>query len=274
MTAPSPYVLGQSERAARRLEIQDAHFAQPSEELLDRLAIGPNDRVVELGCGPGGLSKRILARLNGDGALVAVDSGAEMLELATKSLAGLGSAKVIPVKADAAQLGSWLDGADVVVGRAVLHHIPMAELFLGRMKAALRPGTRIGFIEPEFRAPLARLGYLQATTNPELAPLTVWAMAINQLYLARRISPCVGATLGAAMELAGFRNVKAKWTDFPSDGTVIENMVMFYDEVRDTLGSLDILTSAEIDTQKAALLELQQNELPPVWGVHRVTAEV
>src|SRR5205814_8660556 len=58
---------------------------------------------------------------------------------------------------------SWLDGADVVVGRAVLHHVPMAEFLLGRLRAALRPGTRVGFIEPDFRTPLARLADRKST---------------------------------------------------------------------------------------------------------------
>lgn len=274
MSNSPAYVLGQSERAARRLAIQDAHFAQPSELLLDALAIRPADCVVELGCGPGGLSRRILKRLGDGGVLVAVDSAPGLLEQAKQALAGAGTAKFLPILADVSTPGSWLDGADVVVGRAVLHHLPMAELLLGKLRAVLRPGVRIGFIEPEFRAPLARLGHLQATTNPEFAPLAVWATAINQLYLARRISPSVGATLGTALALAGYHNVQATWTDFPSDETVIENMVMFYDEVRDVLGSLGILSSAEIDAQKAALLALPTTGLPPVWGVHRVTAEV
>ena len=62
------YVLGQSEEAARRLEIQDAHFAEASERLLDELALQPNDRVVELGCGSGAFSRRILHRLGAGGA--------------------------------------------------------------------------------------------------------------------------------------------------------------------------------------------------------------
>jgi len=41
----SCYVLGQSEFAARRLELQDRHFAAPSEALLDALALRPADRV-------------------------------------------------------------------------------------------------------------------------------------------------------------------------------------------------------------------------------------
>ena len=56
MSEAQDYVLGQSARAARRLEIQDAHFADLSERLLDDLAPRPHDRVVELGCGPGGFS--------------------------------------------------------------------------------------------------------------------------------------------------------------------------------------------------------------------------
>ena len=56
MTTHQGYVLGESARAARRLEIQDAHFADLSESLLDDLELRPADRVVEdSGCGPGGL---------------------------------------------------------------------------------------------------------------------------------------------------------------------------------------------------------------------------
>jgi hypothetical protein len=104
---------------------------------------------------------------------------------------------------DVSQLGTWLDGADVVVGRAVLHHIPMAEFMVGRLRAALRPGTRIGFLEPDFRTPLARLSYLQAIGRTELAPLSVWAIAINHLYESSRLSPDVGGTLLRTMETRG-----------------------------------------------------------------------
>ena len=75
----------------------------------------------------------------------------------------------------------------------MLHHIPMVELLLGKLLARLNPGTRIGFLEPDFRIPLARLARLEATDRPELAPLRVWAFAINHLYLATQISPAVGA---------------------------------------------------------------------------------
>lgn len=274
MSDASGYVLGQSASAARRLELQDRHFAAPSEKLLDDLGLRPGDRVVELGCGPGGLTRRIVPRLGPGGVVVAVDSSPELQEQARQYLAGGGPGRVEFVTADVSKPGPWLDGADVVVGRAVLHHVPMAELLLGKLKAVLRPGARVGFIEPDFRSPLARLAYLEATAHPEYAPLRVWATAINDLYLIRRISPAVGATLARALEAAGYRNVRAEWHGFPTDADVIENILMFYDEIRGTLDGYGILSSAENDEQQRRLRALPPGPHPGVWGVFRVTAEV
>jgi ubiquinone/menaquinone biosynthesis C-methylase UbiE len=273
MTAGPGYVLGQSERAARRLEIQDAHFAEVSERLLDELALRPGDRVVELGCGPGGFSRRVLRRLGAGGVLVGVDQSEGLLVQAQRLLSGSGSARFEPVRADASELGSWLDGADVILGRTVLHHIPMAEFVLGRLRARVRPGTRVGFLEPDFRTPLARLAYLQANGRPELSALGTWSFAINQLYLATRISPDIGASLAATLQTAGYRNVRAGYAECHSDALTIENMLMFYDEVRDRLQELGILSVEEIDRQQALLRALPPEGLPAVWGIHRVACE-
>jgi len=273
MSESRKYVLGQSERAARRLEIQDAHFAEVSEHLLDDLAVRPSDRVLEFGCGPGGFSARILKRLGAGGVLVGVDSSQGLLTQASDKLSRIGPARFEPVLADISELGPWLNDADVVVGRAVLHHIPMAELMLGRLRTRLQSGTRVGFLEPDFRSPLGRLAYLETTGRPELAPLRVWALAINNLYLAHRLSPAVGATLAATLETAGYRNVRSHWAACPSDALTVENMGMFYDEVRGELQSLNILTKAEIETQQRLLSELATNSLPAVWGIFRVVCE-
>ena len=137
----------------------------------------------------------------------------------------------------------------------------------------MRRGTRVGFIEPDFRTPAARLGHLEATGRPDVAPLRVWLSAINELYLARRLSPDVGATLGRAMESAGYRNVTVEWTEYPTDATVVENLVLLYDEIRDPLGALGILTPAEVDEQQRLLRALAQGELPAAWGMFVVAAE-
>jgi len=273
MSGSPGYVLGQSADAARRLAIQDAHFAEVSERLLDELAIRPHDRVVELGCGPGGFSRRILRRLGDGGVLVGVDKTPGLLDQARAALAGVGPARFEPVRADIAELGPWLDGADVVVGRTVLHHVPMAEFVLGRLRATLRPGTRVGFLEPDFRTLLGRLAYLEATGRPELAPLRVWAIAINQLYQAIRISPAVGATLAATLTAAGCRRVRGDWTEGRSDALMVENMLMFYDEVRDKLESLGVIAAGEVARQQALLRALPTEGLPAAWGIYLVACE-
>lgn len=273
MTQAQEYVLGQSAEAGRRLQIQDAHLAEPSERLLDELALRPDDRVVELGCGPGGLSQRILRRLGAGGVLVGVDSSAGLLAQARSRLAGQGPARFETVAADIAPLGPWLEGADVVVGRAVLHHVPMAECVLGRLRTAVRPGTRVGFLEPDFRSLLARLAHREAGGRPELAPLHVWNMALIQLYQANRISPDIGATMARALEFAGYRSVRAAWSECRPDELMIENMLLVYDEIRDRLVALGILTAAEIEEQKRLLRALKVGELPGIWGTYRAVAE-
>lgn len=272
MTDARGYWLGHSASAAQRLEIQDAHLGEFSEQLLDELSLRPNDRVVELGCGPGGFSRRILRRLGAGGVLVAVDSSAGLLEQARTALANAGPARFEPVRTDATDLGSWLDGADVVVGRAMLHHVPMAELVLGRLHGVLRPGTRVGFIEPDFRSPLARLGQLEASGRSDVAPLRIWATAINQLYLVNCISPAVGASLARTLELAGYRQVRSNWSECRSDERMIENMCMFFDEVRDRLVELGIMTAIQIDEEQRLLKALVPGSVPAAWGMFRVAA--
>jgi ubiquinone/menaquinone biosynthesis C-methylase UbiE len=267
------YLLGQSQRAARRLEIQDEHFATVSERLLDRLALRPGDRVVELGCGPGSFSRRILKRLGKDGVLVGVDSSKGLLDQASAALVRSEGPRFESVLANLADLGPWLDGADVVAGRAVLHHVPMAEFVLGRLRSALKAGTRLGFLEPDFRSPLARLAHWEAS-HPQISPLLVWAVAINKLYQASHISPAVGSTLARALEMAGYRGVQGDWTEFQTDAGTIENMVMFYDEVRDRLQSFGIMTPGQVEEQQRLLQAMPTAGLPGAWGMFSVVCHV
>ena len=103
---------------------------------MDDLAIRPTERVVELGCGAGSFSRRVLARLGPNGVLVGVDATTGLLDQAKAVLAGKGPGRFEAITADITSLGPWLDEAEVVVGRAVLHHVPMAELFIGRLRAS------------------------------------------------------------------------------------------------------------------------------------------
>lgn len=272
MAESKDYVLGQSTAAAERLDVQDAQFAPASEALLDALRLRPSDRVVELGVGAGGFTRRVLRRLGPEGVLVGVDRTVGLLEQARQNLAGCGTARFEPVVADIAALGPWLDGANAVVCRTVLHHLPMAEGFLGKLHRALKPGTRVGFIEPEFRALLGRFTALEAAGRHELAVLRNWAEGITRFYEGAGVSPGIGATLGWALKGAGFHEVELVASECATTSSVIQNLLLYYDEIREKYLSMGIMTAEEIDQQKQQLRALPPGELPAIWGIYHVTA--
>ncbi|MEJ2868072.1 class I SAM-dependent methyltransferase [Actinomycetospora sp. OC33-EN08] len=109
-------------------------------DVIERLAGGPR-RIVDLGCGPGSLSARLLARFP-DAEITAVDADPVMLALGR---ATLGYA-VRWVSTDLRDDG-WTDavgvtGADAVVSSTALHWLPADGLagFCRGVAALLRPG--------------------------------------------------------------------------------------------------------------------------------------
>lgn len=272
MAEKREYVLGNTTEAARRLQIQDQQFGSVSELLLDELNLKPTARVVEIGTGAGGFTRRVMKRLGKEGVLVGVDYTAGLLKQAQQYVSGVSEATFEPLLADVSDPGPWLDGFDAVVGRTVLHHIPFAEGWLGKLRHAVRPGTRIGFVEPEFRALLGRFTLLEARGQDDLAVLRVWAEGITKFYETSKLSPGVGSTMAWAMQAAGFKDVRVHMTECPTTDTVIENLLLYYDEIRERYVSLGIMTEKEIDEQQRQLRDLPAGELPAVWGIHRVTA--
>jgi hypothetical protein len=67
--------------------------------------------------------------------------------------------------------------------------------------------------------------------------------------------------------------VRGHWTEGRSDPMMVENMLMVYDEVRDSLVRLAIMTSEEVSEQQRRLQALPAGSLPAVWGSYRVVAE-
>jgi hypothetical protein len=101
----------------------------------------------------------------------------------------------------------------------------------------------------------------------------VWVGALYALYQANRLSPDVGASLARTLETAGCRRVRADWAECRSDELMIENMLMVYDEIRDRLQALGILSTEEVKRQQHLLRALVPGGLPAVWGTYRVACE-
>jgi len=73
MGEPDVYLLGRSENEELRLKRQIADLAPLSDEHLARLGIRPGEKVVDLGCGPGGVLHLLGKRVGPSGSVLGIE---------------------------------------------------------------------------------------------------------------------------------------------------------------------------------------------------------
>ena len=186
-----------------------------------------------------------------DGVVVGVDNSEGLLEQAKAALAQEGPGQFEAVHADVTTLGPWLDGADAVVGRAMLHHVPMAEQFLGRLRGRLRRGTQVGFIEPDFRSPQARIAWMVARPDGTGAAARLGDRDQPALQRQPHLPVRRGHAAGGRWICSSYGRTNSAWFECRSDSAMVENMRWFYAEVRDRLHEKGILRfAAEVDRQR------------------------
>jgi ubiquinone/menaquinone biosynthesis C-methylase UbiE len=138
-----------------------------------RLGLGPADRILDLCCGTGLLSRELARRLGPDGEVVGVDASEAMLEQAR-----LAGGRVVYVRAEADSLplpDGHFDGVTLFLG---LHEIAQAARLpaLREVRRILRPGGRglvLDFASggPALRRGAVRLA-LSALEGPEAWTIT------------------------------------------------------------------------------------------------------
>lgn len=146
-----------------------AERARPFHDLLARVGGPPPRSVVDLGCGPGTLTRGLLERWP-DAHVVGVDSSPEMVARARR-LAGdpRTGARLRVVEAD---VRSWTPDApvDVVVTNALLQWVPGHAALLAEWAGWLAPGGRLALQVPgNFDAPSHAL-LRRVARRPDYAP--------------------------------------------------------------------------------------------------------
>ncbi|TAM92997.1 MAG: class I SAM-dependent methyltransferase, partial [Jatrophihabitans sp.] len=145
----------------------------------------PYGRSLELGCGTGFFTLNLKLAGVLDQACV-TDLSPGMVQVAVRNARDLGF-EVEGRVADAEQLPYDDDSFDLVVGHAVLHHIPDVELALREVLRVLRPGGRFVFAgEPTRRGDyvarrLSRLTWWAATRATRLPALSGWRRPQGEL---------------------------------------------------------------------------------------------
>jgi trans-aconitate 2-methyltransferase len=124
----------------RYAELRD----RPFHELVARIPLESPARVVDIGCGPGSLTRSLADRWP-DAHVTGVDSSLDMIDAAASF--------AVPGRLDfvCADLSAWRpDGpVDVVVGNAVLQWVPGHLGLLGELAGWLAPGGTLAFQVPD-----------------------------------------------------------------------------------------------------------------------------
>src|SRR3954463_8681096 len=120
-------------------QTRDSYFAETEKRLLDGVGLGPEDRLLEIGCGEGGN----LHHLRDRGKLrLGIDFSPAKAAFAAQH------AGAHAVCADATRLPLGDGSFDVILIRDLLHHVKDRVGVLGEARRVLKSGGRLTLIEP------------------------------------------------------------------------------------------------------------------------------
>ena len=152
MTRWSAYLHGRGKPEEARLKRQIADLAPYSDAQLEKIGIKPGDRVVDLGCGPGGVLHLLGKRVSLSGSVLGIDQSSHFVEAARRFAASLGMIQVEVREGDAYDTGlprASFDGAHM---RLVLVTVPKPELVVREMVSLVRPGGWVASFEADLLA--------------------------------------------------------------------------------------------------------------------------
>jgi SAM-dependent methyltransferase len=124
-------------------EALDRQLASFGRIVMDRLAIGSGERVLDVGCGCGETSFELARRVGPKGAVLGVDISTVMLERARERGRGVGNVEF--VVADAQTHAFAPASFDVVFSRFGVMFFQDPHAAFVNLVNALRPGGRLGF---------------------------------------------------------------------------------------------------------------------------------
>ena len=177
--------------------------------VLGRLELRGDERVIDLGCGTGRLTRELAARVPG-GAVVGLDASRDMLTQAATHLAGAEPpVRLVQALLPAIPITNW---ADVVFSTATFHWVRDHPALFAAIRAALVPGGRL---------------HAQCGGGPNLAVARAPAEAVMKLA---RYAPYFSGWQGAwefaddrisadRLRDAGFKDIETSLEAAPVDFT-------------------------------------------------------
>jgi ubiquinone/menaquinone biosynthesis C-methylase UbiE len=191
-----------------------------NDALFDAAAISTHDRVLDIGCGTGQIT-RLAAGHATSGQVAGIDISAPMVERARAIAAEEGIANAVFEQGDAQVHAFPSDHYHVAVSRGGVMFFADSVAAFTNIGRALRPGGRLAFITPQMASP-------DADSTKVFAPVNA---LIKQPSPAQRgmMSLSDPARIQEVLTAAGFSDVKALPVEGPVDwGRTADEAVDFY----------------------------------------------
>ena len=122
--------------------------AAQREEFVRALAPRPGERVLDVGCGPGFLARKVAEAVGPEGAVRGIDISESLLAVARGHCADLPWVEL--TKSDATQLPYPDADFDAVISTQVLEFVPDVDTALAQVRRVLRPGGRAVIVDTDW----------------------------------------------------------------------------------------------------------------------------
>ncbi len=123
-------------------------YEKLNSRLVDMAELNSGQRIVDLACGTGGVTKLILERLRGarDSVVIAVDHSASALKQAMEELNGRKDSAIQFVQSQVEQLSDSLkESVDTIVFCNAIHYISDKDALVADISKSLKPGGKFAF---------------------------------------------------------------------------------------------------------------------------------
>lgn len=181
MSGRTPYNDARARRTERAYLSPEIRYQR--QRTLDALAPAPGECVLDVGCGPGLLTRGLADAVGPDGTVFGFDLSASMLTLARERCAAI--PQIVLAQADAARLPVCSGAADGVAAAQVLLYVEQPQTALAEIRRVLRPDGRVAIVETDWQT---------AVVTARDADLTrrlfgAWDAAVPSPRLPQRLKP-------------------------------------------------------------------------------------